>query len=52
MIDDLKRKSFLGIHYLEHGDLFDAGIVDRVAKAYRAATPYMRFLCRAIGVPF
>ena len=52
MIDDLKRKSFLGIHYLEHGDLFDGGIVDRVAEAYRAATPYMRFLCRAIGVPF
>jgi uncharacterized protein (TIGR02453 family) len=51
-IDDLKRKSFLGIHYLEDDDLFDDDIVDTVAGAYRAATPYMRFLCKAIGVPF
>lgn len=50
-IDDLKRKSFLGVHYLAHGDLFDEAIVTRVADAYRASTPYMAFLCKAIGVP-
>ena len=52
VIDDLKRKSFLGIHYLEHDDLFDGGILDKVTAAYLSATPYMRFLCKAIGVPF
>lgn len=52
MVEDLKRKSFLGIHYLDHDDLFAGDIVGRVIDSYRTATPYMRFLCKAIGVPF
>jgi uncharacterized protein (TIGR02453 family) len=52
LIDDLKRKSFIAIHYLEHGDLNDAALVSRVADSYRAATPFMEFLCAGMGVSF
>jgi len=52
LIDDIKRKSFIAILYLDHGELHDAGLVQRVADAYRAATPFMAFLCAGMGVPF
>jgi len=26
--------------------------VDRVGRTFNQATPYMRFLCDAVGVPF
>ena len=52
LIDDLKRKSFIAIHYLEHEELWGPGLVPRVADAFRTATPFMAFLCAGVGVPF
>lgn len=52
MIDDLKRKSFIAIHYLDEDDPYRSGIVGGIVEAFRSATPFMRFLCRAVGVPF
>jgi len=52
LIEDLKRKSFIAIHHLDHGDLGDAGLVSQVADAFRSATPFMEFLCAGTGVPF
>jgi uncharacterized protein (TIGR02453 family) len=51
-IDDIKRKSFMGIRELS----IDAPISPRFQKtvegSFKAAEPFMRFLCKAVGVPF
>ena len=51
-IDDIKRKSFMGIRQLS----IDAPIGPRFQKtvegSFKAAEPFMRFLCKAVGVPF
>ncbi len=52
LIDDLKRKSFIAIHHMEHGALWDADLVPRVADAWRKASAFMEFLCKSAGVPF
>ena len=52
LIDDLKRKSFIALHYMDHSAIQDGKFVDAVARAFRSATPFMRFLCAAVRVPF
>jgi uncharacterized protein (TIGR02453 family) len=52
MVDDLKRKSFIALHYMDHRSIEDVGFVDEVTKAFRSATPFMRFLCAALRAPF
>ncbi len=52
LIEDLKRTDFLGLCELEERDVLDGGFLDRVAKAFTASRPFMRFLCEAIHVPF
>ena len=52
MIEDLKRKSFIAVSYLDHAELTDRALVDRVSEAFRAAGPFMKFLCNALDVPF
>ncbi len=49
-IDDIKRKEFLGFRDLGIQQLYGRDLPDRVAALYAAATPFMRFLCRALGV--
>lgn len=51
-IDDIKRKDYIAIKHLDQSFLGADDIVDQVAGHFRAARPYMRFLCKAIGVPF
>jgi uncharacterized protein (TIGR02453 family) len=51
-IDDIKRKSFIAIKDLDVEACLGARFQDRVEKAFRAAEPLMRFLCKAVGVPF
>jgi len=46
-IEDLKRKDFIAIKTLRHEDLYAADLVKTVAASFRAATPFMRFLCDA-----
>ena len=51
-IADIKRKSFFA---LEEGDVKlaqSSKLVDTVAECFKAATPLMKFLCKAQGVPF
>jgi uncharacterized protein (TIGR02453 family) len=51
-IDDIKRKSFFA---MDEGDVKLASspkLLDAVADAFRAASPLMKFLCKAQGVPF
>ncbi|MEM8947140.1 MAG: DUF2461 domain-containing protein [Planctomycetota bacterium] len=52
LIDDLKRKDHIGVCHLDHDVLFDPAIVKETAAAFRAAKPYMSFLCKASGLKF
>jgi len=52
LIDDIKRKSFIAIKYLEVDDCLGPQFQRKVETAFKAGTPYMRFLCKAVGVPF
>ena len=51
-IEDIKRKDFIAISELSAADIHEMNFVDLVATRFRTATPFMRFLCEAVGVPF
>lgn len=52
MIEDLRRKDFIGISRMKVGDLFKPDFVTEVDKRMKAGKALMRFLCDAIDVPF
>ena len=52
LIADLKRKDFMAISNLNLEDLYGDRIVNDVAKLFKKTTPLMKFLCKAIEVPF
>lgn len=51
-IGDIKRKSFIAVKQMAPESCLNPRFQQRVETAFAAATPYMRFLCRAVGVPF
>ncbi len=52
LIEDLKKKSFFAMHEASVKAAQSPKYVDDVADAFKAATPLMKFLCIAQGVPF
>jgi uncharacterized protein (TIGR02453 family) len=52
LIDDLKRKDFIAVSYVDDRSISSRSFVQDTAAAFRAATPLMQFLCAALGVPF
>ena len=52
LLDDLKRKDHIGLCRLDHDALLEPEIVKQSVAAFRAAKPFMAFLCQAIGVKF
>jgi uncharacterized protein (TIGR02453 family) len=52
MIDDLRRKDFIGVCNLKEDDIIDPKFLQEVTKKFRAATPMMRFLCSSLELPF
>ncbi|MCH7820747.1 MAG: DUF2461 domain-containing protein [Proteobacteria bacterium] len=52
LIDDIKRKSFIAIANIELMECLSPKFQRKVETAFRSGTPYMRFLCKAVGVPF
>ncbi len=52
MIEDIKRKSFFAMRRVGSKEALAPGFIDDVEAAFRAATPLMRFVCRALDVPF
>lgn len=52
LIEDIKRKDFIAVKNLTLDDALSAGFQKKVETAFRAATPYMEFLCKAVNVPF
>ena len=52
LIEDLRRKDFIGVAPLEEDSLTSADFLDTFTRLCRAAAPYQRWLCGAIGVPY
>ncbi len=52
LVDDLKRTDFVGFGELSEHDVLDEAFADLVAQSFAASRPFMRFLCRALEVPF
>jgi uncharacterized protein (TIGR02453 family) len=51
-IADLKRKSFYVMQASSEKSARSPAFVDEVAAAFKAASPFMAFLCKALGVPY
>lgn len=49
-IDDIKRKSFIAIRQLDVADCLKPQFQRSVETSFKHATPYMEFLCSAVGV--
>ncbi len=52
LIDDLKWKDFIVVRNLSVGDVQKEGFVDFTLELFNTASPYMQFLCDAVGVEF
>jgi len=52
MIEDIKRKDFIAIGNLSHDDVLQPRFQQKVETAFKVASDYMQFLCKAVGVPF
>ena len=52
LIEDIKRKSFLGVKNMDRDDCLSPQFQRKVETAFKAADPFMRFLCKSVGVPF
>jgi uncharacterized protein (TIGR02453 family) len=51
-IDDIKRKSFIAVRNLAAGAPLGQGFQKTVEASFRSGEPFMRFLCKAVGVRF
>jgi uncharacterized protein (TIGR02453 family) len=51
-IEDLRRKDFIGEVQLSEDVVTAPGFVREFGRLCRAASPFMRFLCRALDLPF
>ncbi len=52
MIDDIKRKSFIAVRTMSLEDCLKPQFQRSVETSFKQATPYMEFLCAAVGVKF
>ncbi len=52
LVEDLKRKDFIGVAHLTQTAAAEAGFIERFAGLCKASSPFVRFLCGAVGVPF
>ena len=51
-IEDIKRKSFIAVEYLAVDDCLSPQFQRKVETTFKSGTPYMQFLCKAVGVQF
>lgn len=52
LIDDLRRKDFIGVQQVTQTFATASDLPRALAAQYRAGLPLMRFLCEALSVPF
>jgi uncharacterized protein (TIGR02453 family) len=51
-VEDLKRKDFIAVASVPDSFATAPDLPKRLAETFSAGSPYMRFLCEALGVPF
>ena len=51
-VEDLKRKSFTAGAKLTQKQVTSPGFIDEYFKMCKRGSPFMAFLCEALGVPF
>ena len=51
LIEDLRRKDFIGVKKLREADVQDEGFMKATADAFTASRVYIRFLCNALRIP-
>jgi uncharacterized protein (TIGR02453 family) len=51
-IEDIKRKSFIAVRELKVGDCLKPQFQRTVESSFKSAEPFMRFLCKSVGVRF
>lgn len=51
-IDDIRRKSFIAVRELDVKDCLKPRFQRTVESSFTTAEPFMRFLCKAVGVRF
>ena len=51
-IEDIKRKSFIAVRDLDPGACLKPRFQRSVETSFEAAEPFMRFLCKSVGVSF
>lgn len=52
LIEDIKRKSFIAVKDMQQSECLSPQFQRKVETAFKAGTPFMRFLCKAVGVAF
>ena len=52
LIEDLKRKDFIAIHALDPNAIYSSRFLEDCIKKFSSADAFMKFLCRALEVPF
>ena len=52
LVEDLKWKDYIGVVELDEAFVMQGDLAARLRKTLAAATPFMRFLCGALDVPF
>ncbi len=52
LIDDLKRKDFIGVADVTRRELCATDFMQSFARTCRSATPFMKFLTKAVGFAF
>lgn len=52
LIDDLKRKHFLVMRKVDESFAFQEDFLAQVLATYKASVPLMKFLCKALDIPF
>jgi uncharacterized protein (TIGR02453 family) len=52
LVEDLKRKDFIGLAGLSKAEVLSADFLPLAAERFRAAAPLMRFLCDALELRF
>lgn len=52
LIEDLKRKDFVGMTALEDEAVISADFVNRYTELCRGGAPFVRYLCEVMAIPF
>ena len=52
LVEDLKRKDFIGLAAISEASVTAKNFREHTMERFKQATPYMRFLCGALGLRF